>query len=152
MDGYKELAYAICKMACDDYIDALILKNRGWLENPEELSRRKARILKKLWRTVINYGERRYIYRAKSDNRIIRQKEEKNKDACEKIAGLIYDYKEFGGPSKTIYECETFFRSGTFSIFMPNIDPEDLISVLKEKASKGERTASYVRGKELPYD
>lgn len=151
MDGYQELAYAICRSACDDYVDALILKNRGWLSKPEELNKRKRRILKKLWRTVINYGDRRYIYRSKSDGRIVRQKEEKNILECEKISNLIYDYEEFGGPSKTIHDCEAFFRSNRFAIFMPEIDPEDLIKALREKANKGERTAQVGRGKENPY-
>lgn len=151
MDGYQELAYAICRSACDEYIDALILKKRGWLSNPDEVDKRKKRIYKKLWRTVIQYGERRYIYRAKSDNRIVRQKEKKNILECDKIRELIYDYVEFGGPSKTIYECESFFRSDRFALFMPDIDPEDLIKALREKAERGERTTPIGRGKELPY-
>ena len=140
MDGYQELAYAICKSACDDYIDALILQERGWLFSPKELGRRKEKMIRKIWRAVLRYGDRRYIYHAQTDGRIMLQSQQKNMVACEKIQNLINEYIYFEQPQKTIYECEQFFRSGRFSIFMPDLDPEDLISALKEKAKRGERT------------
>lgn len=143
MNPYEELAYAICKTACDDYIDALILKNRGWLTTPSEVEAHKKKVMKKLWRTVISYGDRRYVYRKKTDNRIVRQTQDKNIEKCYKIMDLIDEYEHMVGPDKEIYECERFFRSERFSIFMPDIDPEELITALRAKASRGERSAPF---------
>ena len=144
MTPYEELAYAVCKVACDDYIDALILKNRGWLLSPEEVEVRRKRVLRKLWKAVLNYGDRRYIYRKQGDGRIVKQDQQTNIKKCNKIFDLLDEYEYFGGPDKTIRECETFFRSNRFALFMPDIDPEDLIVALQAKAAKGERSASFV--------
>lgn len=148
MDPYENLAYAICKSACEEYVDALILVNRGWLRKPSEEIRRKKTIFKRLWKTTLAYGKCRWKCDTQRKNSTKTQrkkkKETKNKPSksdimCERISNLLYQYDHHFLAERSVIDCEKFFRSDSFSIFMPKIDPEDLIRELRKKAMRGER-------------
>lgn len=151
MDPYENLAYAICKSACEEYVDALILVNRGWLRKPSEEVRRKKTIHKQLWKAVLAYSKNRWIcdMKRKKETKKTKRKTNKKKSSapkksksmtlCERISNLLYQYDHHFGAERSVIECEAFFRSNSFSIFMPKIDPEDLIRELRKKAMRGER-------------
>ena len=55
--SYQELAAKICEVACADYIDALIIKQDGYLD--------KEKTIAWLFRKVIECGSRRYVWKDK---------------------------------------------------------------------------------------
>lgn len=132
MTGYENLAYAIVARACADYVNALVVLNGGYPPDYEAAN------LKKLWRAVLNYGEKRFIVFDKKTGKISRQKEKNNKKTCTRIMNLIHRTTLIENARKDKIECERFFRSGAFDIYMPSINGEDLIKALRKKAESGE--------------
>lgn len=131
MEAYGNLAAAIVQQACADYVEALKILNGDFSQDYIEKKQRK------LWKAVLRYGERRYIYRDKKTKELTRQREKNNLSACREIARLVWNASIIERAEGDKMSCEAFFRSGAFDIFMPNTDGEDLIKALQRKAEEG---------------
>lgn len=99
--NYQELAAAVVKVAADDYIKA-----RKFLRK----ERRKRRV--RIMNTYIKYKNK--VYAAKM---------------CSKMVKSLL--KDIDYAERDIYECEAFFLSDRFAIFMPNTDGRDFLNALR---------------------
>lgn len=117
-------------MVCADYIDAQIVKKRGYLD--------KDKLLSDLTKEAIAYGEKRYIYKNKNGE-VVRRTEKQNLKALENIKYLL----DFETHKKIGYvkakECEEFLLSDTFCVYMPHSDGRALIRILRQRANEKKR-------------
>ena len=128
--NYQALATEIVKVACADYVDALIVKKQGFMSES---------VLKnKIYKAVIAYGERRYLYIDKH-GRMQRRKESQNLKALYRIEELTNLKKNREMAEYDVRELEKFFKSGRFAIFMPNTNANWLITQWKKNALQHER-------------
>ena len=129
--NYKELGAKICEIACADYVDALIVRRKGYLVKSE--------LIKKIFKTVIKYGKSRYIYISKADNSIKRTTEKKNLYMLDIIKKQISGEERIERANAEIRELENYFDSSLFALSMPNTDKTALLRLLKARARRGER-------------
>lgn len=118
---------------CADYIDARIVRDRGYLD--------KKKLYKDLMKEAITYGNKRYIYINKKGE-LARQTEKGNKRRLKRIKSLL-DFEA----NKKVAEveaksCEEFLTSDTFMIYMPNTDGKELINILRRRAKQRNRMNS----------
>ncbi len=128
--NYRALAAAIVEMACADYIDARIVAERGYISS--------ARLRKRIFDMLIDYGAKRYVYREKKTNSLKRGSEGNNKRKLATIRQYYPEQRKALGAAKAV-ELEAFFRSGTFALYMPNTDPEWVINNLRKRAKHYKR-------------
>ena len=126
--GYKELAAAIVRVAAADYVEALIIQERGGTLTKAQ----KKRIFKK----VIDYGRRRYVY--KLGGVMFRQEEQHNKVRLNSLRHELNFHTHAYRAQQEITTDEQFFRWALFATCMPNTDPEVFIVMLREKADARE--------------
>lgn len=126
--GYKELAVAIVRVAAADYVEALIIQERGGALTKAQ----KKRIFKK----IVEYGRRRYVY--KLGGIVFRQEESHNLVRLNSLRHELNFHTHTYRAQQEITADEQFFRSGLFSACMPNTDPELFIKMLRVKADARE--------------
>lgn len=131
--NYQELAVKICEIACADYIDALIVRRKGYLSKKE--------VIKSLWKSVLKYGRKRYVYRSKNGS-IVRTTEKWNQYMLGIITNQITGEERIRKAEAEIATLENYFRSGLFQLSMPNTDATALMRLLKARARRGERMST----------
>ena len=129
---YQELGAKIVELACADYIDAQIIKRKGYISEKQYRDR--------LFAKAIEYGRRRYIW--KDSKGIQRQKNGRNLFKCRELAKLIDGKERIAKAEADIRLIEDFFHGSLFALSMPNTDPDGLIRLLKLKAMQGERMST----------
>lgn len=127
--NYQMLASKIVEVACADYIDAQIVIRQGYVSEDE--------FINKIFRKVIKYGERRYVYKDymglhRSNARAVNKK-------LREIKNMLKNDDRQKAAQVECEEIERFFHSPQFAIYMPNTDPDILIRGLKRKAMANER-------------
>ncbi len=130
--NYAQLAVAIVEAATVDYVDALIIAERGYISERE--------FRRSLYKATIEYGKNRYMRKGKYG--LVRQDESKNLRAIKKIERIIEKSSQRRKAQAEIKQCESFFRSNLFALAMPNTDVDEFIRLLRLKAEKGERIKS----------
>lgn len=136
--NYQSLAAAIVEVACADYIDALIIAEKGYLSEDA--------YKKEIYNYVVRYGAARYIYKGRYGWQ--RQREKANTKKCQHIVEMMdTDFKKKIA-KRDADILEKFFRSKTFAIYMPNTDPDWFINLLKSRAKRGDRFKTTVWGRE----
>lgn len=149
MDEYKpyqELAAAIVRVASADYVEALIIIERGGALTKAQK--------KKIFLKFIEYGQKRYVYQF--GGIYFKQKENINRYRLSilknKLDANSHKYKA----EMEARIDEEFFRSALFAIFMPTTDPETYIKLLNKKADARELIASgydsFLKHKAAKYD
>ena len=128
--NYAQLGAAIVEMAAVDYVDALIIEEKGYISVRE--------FRQKLWKAYLAYGKYRYMRNGKAG--LVRQDEARNRRAIRKIERIIQMSSE--RRKAEIKQIEAFFHSNLFALAMPNTDADEFIRLLRLKAEKGERVRS----------
>lgn len=130
--NYAQLAAAIVEVASIDYVDALIINERGYISERE--------FRRSLYKATIEYGKNRYMRKGKFG--MVRQDEAKNKRAIKKIVRIIEKSSQRRKAQAEIKQIEAFFHSNLFALAMPHTDVDEFIRLLRLKAEKGERVKS----------
>lgn len=130
--NYAQLAVAIVEAATVDYVDALIIAERGYISERE--------FRRSLYKATIEYGKNRYMRKGKYG--LVRQDESKNKRAVKKIVRIIEKSSQRRKAQAEIKQIEAFFHSNLFALAMPHTDVDEFIRLLRLKAEKGERVKS----------
>lgn len=137
IENYRRLAVKIVEVACADYIDALIVRQRGYLSQEQ--------MIKLAWKNTISYGQRRYVYRGK-DGLLKRRTESANRYALLLISEALDSTTKKERAEFEIRDCERFFHGKLFALAMPNTDPDGLIRLLKQRARHYERLGTGYNG------
>lgn len=128
--GYKELAYRIALIACVDYVDSLIVRKRGYLTKKGKL-----KIEKKIWKEYLEYGSYR-LYNAEGKLTSIKER----RKMIRKLKNAIEIPQNMKNQAKAeAQRLEDWFHDRSFAIFMPDIEPDDLIRKLKGYARANKR-------------
>lgn len=130
--NYAELGAAIVEMAAVDYVDALIIEEKGYISVRE--------FRRNLYKATIAYGKNRYMRKGKFG--MVRQDEARNRRAIRKIERIIQMSSERRKAKAEIKQIEAFFHSNLFALAMPHTDVDEFIRLLRLKAEKGERVKS----------
>lgn len=120
-------------MACADYVDALIVRQSGYV-SPE------------MWRSrcyekAISYGKNRYLYTTKKGT-LKRRTENFNIRELDRLKALINVNERKEMAEYDIRECERYFHGSMFALTMPNTNVDWLIGTLKQRARNHERIFS----------
>lgn len=114
--NYQNLAAAVVKVAAADYVEALIVIQRGGVLTAQQRSAAR---------------KKRAMF--------------KDKKLADKAVKMYIDHCLATNLVKAEIEaeaCERFFRSDIFAILMPNTDAEIFIDMLKTKAEANEEIAT----------
>lgn len=126
---YQELGTEIVRLVVADYLDALIVKRKGYLEP--------SKWRKVVYSRAIMYGKRRYV--RKTNGGLVTTSCSINQCALDMFKDDLYCTAQKVTAEKYINDCEKFFRSKHFAMYMPNTDPNLFIKLLKQKAMQGKR-------------
>ncbi len=136
-ENYRELAAAIVKLACADYVDARIIAEYGYLSKADK---------KAMLMNAITYGEKRYCYYDKRTKEIKRGSEKANRRRLETLKRNMPEARKKQAKADA-KEIERFFDTEWFEMLMPNTDKRWLLDTLRKRAHKRKRIKTdYERG------